>query len=96
MVDQSPGSRLREAVDVERPLQVVGTVNAYGALLAERAGFWREVHSLGTSKLARVRSLVHLGDWVSLYLSVLHQIDPTPIPLISLLKRALQDSPSTV
>jgi methylisocitrate lyase len=33
------GARLRAAVEAERPLQVVGTVNAYAALLAERAGF---------------------------------------------------------
>lgn len=33
------GGRLRAAVEAERPLQVVGTVNAYAALLAERAGF---------------------------------------------------------
>jgi methylisocitrate lyase len=35
----SAGARLRSAVDTERPLQVVGAVNAYAALLAERAGF---------------------------------------------------------
>lgn len=35
----SAGARLRAAVDAERPLQVVGTVNAYSALLAQRAGF---------------------------------------------------------
>lgn len=33
------GRRLREALSVERPLQVVGCINAYCALLAERAGF---------------------------------------------------------
>jgi methylisocitrate lyase len=33
------GARLREAIAAERPLQVVGAVNAYAALLAERAGF---------------------------------------------------------
>jgi methylisocitrate lyase len=33
------GARLRAAVEAERPLQVVGTINAYAALLAERAGF---------------------------------------------------------
>jgi methylisocitrate lyase len=33
------GARLRAAVTQERPLQVVGTVNAYSALLAQRAGF---------------------------------------------------------
>ena len=35
----SAGARLRTAVDAERPLQLAGTVNAYSALLAERAGF---------------------------------------------------------
>src|SRR5690242_9868527 len=36
--EASAGARLRAAVEAERPLQVVGTVNAYTALLAERAG----------------------------------------------------------
>jgi methylisocitrate lyase len=35
----SAGARFRAAIAHERPLQVVGTVNAYSALLAERAGF---------------------------------------------------------
>jgi methylisocitrate lyase len=35
----SPGARLRAALDAERPLQVVGAINAYAALLAEAAGF---------------------------------------------------------
>jgi methylisocitrate lyase len=35
----SAGERLWQALELERPLQVVGTVNAYSALLAERAGF---------------------------------------------------------
>ena len=35
----SPGARLRAVIETERPLQVVGAVNAYCAMLAERAGF---------------------------------------------------------
>ncbi len=35
----SAGGRFWQALERERPLQVVGTVNAYAALLAERAGF---------------------------------------------------------
>jgi methylisocitrate lyase len=38
-VPSSAGARFRAALAQERPLQVVGTVNAYSALLAERAGF---------------------------------------------------------
>jgi methylisocitrate lyase len=36
---RSAGARFRAALAAETPLQVVGTVNAYSALLAERAGF---------------------------------------------------------
>ena len=39
MTETSPGGRLRHAVEAERPLQIAGAVNAYTALLAERAGF---------------------------------------------------------
>jgi methylisocitrate lyase len=35
----SAGARLRAAVEAERPLQVVGTINAYTSLLAEKSGF---------------------------------------------------------
>ncbi len=35
----SPGDRLWNALDAERPLQIAGVVNAYCALLAERSGF---------------------------------------------------------
>jgi methylisocitrate lyase len=35
----SAGARFRKAVQEERPLQVVGAINAYAARLAERAGF---------------------------------------------------------
>jgi len=36
---ESPGARLRNAIEEERPLQMVGAVNAYCALLAQSAGF---------------------------------------------------------
>lgn len=35
----SAGSRLRAAVEAEHPLQLVGSINAYAALLAQSAGF---------------------------------------------------------
>jgi len=35
----SPGARFRAAVREEKPLQVVGAINAYSARLAERSGF---------------------------------------------------------
>jgi len=38
MSKHSPGARFRQLVAEQAPLQVVGTINAYSALLAERAG----------------------------------------------------------
>lgn len=39
MADPLPGSRFRQALSAEKPLQIVGAVTAYTARLAERAGF---------------------------------------------------------
>ena len=39
MVPTSAGARFRAALAAERPLQVVGTINAYQALQAKRVGF---------------------------------------------------------
>jgi methylisocitrate lyase len=38
-IQASAGRRLRDAIAAERPLQVVGAINAYFAMLAERAGY---------------------------------------------------------
>ncbi|MBK5965502.1 methylisocitrate lyase [Thiocystis minor] len=35
----TPGAKLRRAVQEERPLQVVGAINAYHAMMAERTGY---------------------------------------------------------
>jgi methylisocitrate lyase len=35
----TPGERFWNALDAERPLQIAGVINAYCAMLAERAGF---------------------------------------------------------
>jgi methylisocitrate lyase len=60
------GARLRAAIETESPLQMVGAVNAYAAMQAERAGFRALYlsgagvanHSLGLPDLG----MTHLGD----------------------------------
>lgn len=39
MTNQTAGSRLRMAVAEERPLQIIGAINAYHARMAERVGY---------------------------------------------------------
>lgn len=48
-----------------------------------------EVWSEGTSLLARMFSLIQFGDWVSYYLAILNNQDPTPVNVIDFLKDEL-------
>jgi glucose/mannose-6-phosphate isomerase len=45
-----------------------------------------EAWSDGSSLLARMFSLIALGDWTSYYLAILNGIDPTPVRVIDYLK----------
>jgi len=54
------GARLRAAVEAERPLQVVGTINAYAALLAKAAGF-RAIYLSGAGVANASLGLPDLG-----------------------------------
>lgn len=56
----SAGQRLRAALEVERPLQLVGTINALCALLAERAGF-RALYLSGAGVANASHGLPDLG-----------------------------------
>ncbi|MBD8577219.1 methylisocitrate lyase [Pseudomonas syringae] len=56
----TPGQRLREAVASEHPLQVVGTINANHALLAQRAGF-KAIYLSGGGVAAGSLGLPDLG-----------------------------------
>jgi methylisocitrate lyase len=56
----TPGRRLRQALSQERPLQVVGTVNAYHAMMAERVGF-RALYLSGGGVAAGSLGLPDLG-----------------------------------
>lgn len=52
------------------------------------------VRGEGQSRLARISSLVLLGDWVSYYAAVLRGVDPTPIRPIETFKEYLEDQTS--
>jgi glucose/mannose-6-phosphate isomerase len=51
-----------------------------------------EVHARGTSALARLMSLIMVGDLTSVYLAIGRGVDPTPVPVIERLKAALAGS----
>jgi glucose/mannose-6-phosphate isomerase len=58
-------------------------------LIAPKASGTLKIESRGQSPLARLLSLVLLGDMVSIYLAVLRGLDPTPVRVIDQLKAEL-------
>jgi len=56
----SAGARFRAALSAEKPLQIVGVINAYAALLAERAGF-RAIYLSGGGVSAASLGVPDLG-----------------------------------
>lgn len=77
---------LRDKEDHERVkirMEVTkGIINQYASKVIE-------VHSEGISLLARMFSLIYLGDWTSYYLAILNGVDPTPVKVIDYLKNEL-------
>lgn len=57
---QTPGARLRQAVKDERPLQIIGTINAYTALMAQRVGY-RAIYLSGAGVANASYGLPDLG-----------------------------------
>src|SRR4029450_1258322 len=56
----SAGSRFRTALSTERPLQIIGTINAYHARLAQRAGY-RAIYLSGGGVAAGSLGVPDLG-----------------------------------
>jgi methylisocitrate lyase len=57
----TPGARFRTALAAERPLQIAGTINAYTALLAQRAGF-RALYLSGAGVANHSFGIPDVGD----------------------------------
>ena len=83
MTDESAGARFRAAVATERPLQVIGAINAYTARMAERTGF-RALYLSGGGLAANSLGMPDLG--ISTLEDVLVDVrritDVTTLPLL--------------
>jgi methylisocitrate lyase len=79
----SPGARLRSAVRAEKPLQVAGAINAYSAMLAERAGF-RAIYLSGAGVANASCGLPDLGftTLADVCTDIRRITRATPLPLL--------------
>lgn len=78
--DREEHSRVARRMDITREL-----VSAHVGKVHE---LWCE----GNYRLAKILSILYLGDFVSVYLALLNKVDPTPVERISLLKKRLAES----
>jgi glucose/mannose-6-phosphate isomerase len=67
-------------------------VAATREILKERGGAIEILEATGRGRMARLFSLVHLGDYVTLYLALRRGIDPTPVTIIDHFKSVLANA----
>jgi glucose/mannose-6-phosphate isomerase len=75
--------------DADQHPRVRQRVDLTAALVEPEAAGTVRLESQGVNRVERVLSLVLLGDLVSVYLAVLRDTDPTPVPVIERLKAEL-------
>jgi glucose/mannose-6-phosphate isomerase len=80
--------------DKEDHPQVQRRFDLTAEVIARKAGCVHEVWSDGESRLARILSTLYLGDFVSLYMAYLNNVDPTPVEVIDYLKKKLAEGTS--
>ena len=74
--DEGDDERVKRRMDITR--DIIGrTVDV------------EEVHTKGSSLLARMFYAIHLGDFTSYYLAIDNRVDPTPVGVIEHLKKEL-------
>ncbi len=89
-----PGRRIHLILlrDTEDSPRIRLRMDVTAEIIGDRAGRITELWSTGEGRMARMFSLVCLGDFVSVYLALLSGVDPTPVENITRLKKVLAGS----
>lgn len=75
--DEGDSERVKKRIEITK------------SLIGHQLGGANEIISQGKSQLARILSLIFFGDYLSVYLALLRGIDPTPVEVITRLKKEL-------
>jgi len=79
-----------ENVEMRRRIEVTKSLALKGARKV------LEIYARGNGKLAKMFSVLHMGDFVSVYLAILQGKDPTPVKTISAIKEEMKSEFSVV
>lgn len=76
-------------VEEDDTSRVAKRVEVTAEILQERVGGVTVIHVGGRTRTEKLFSAIHLGDFVSGYLALLNNVDPTPVEVIALLKERM-------
>ena len=78
--------------DSEEPTEIHSRIEITKELVSKAGLGLFEVLAQGKSPLAKMLSTICIGDFTSIYLALLHGVDPTPVKTINYLKDTLKEN----
>jgi glucose/mannose-6-phosphate isomerase len=76
--------------DQDEPVEIKSRIETTKQIMKHEGLRMFEIQAQGKSALARMLSTILIGDFTSVYLAVLHGVDPTPVKTINYLKDTLK------
>ncbi len=78
--------------DKAEPAEIHGRIEITKELVSKAGLGLFEVTAQGKTPLAKMLSTICVGDFTSIYLALLHSVDPTPVKTINYLKDTLKEN----
>jgi glucose/mannose-6-phosphate isomerase len=78
--------------DREEPTEIHSRIEITKELVGQAGLGMFDVSAQGKSPLAKMLSTICIGDFTSIYLAILHRVDPTPVKTINHLKDSLKQN----
>lgn len=78
--------------DDDEPRWIRQRIETTKELILKKSVKTFEVQSIGKNRMAKMSSIVCMGDFTSVYLAVLRGVDPMPVRTISVLKEKIRQS----
>jgi glucose/mannose-6-phosphate isomerase len=76
--------------DKDEPPEIRNRIKATKKLVLTKVRKTLEVHAVGESSLAKMFSVLFVGDLTSVYLAILLGVDPAPVKIITAMKKEMQ------
>jgi glucose/mannose-6-phosphate isomerase len=76
--------------DPDEPPEIRNRIETTKSLALHKAKKVLEIHASGKGKLAKMFSVLRVGDFTSVYLAILQKVDPTPVKIIDRIKMEMK------